>query len=496
MKGSISIPVRWAVAVPIAVALCVQGIGPAMSADTVWSGSAAGRAGPQAAAAYYLQGDTTNSGAGVTNFDTTANGNPWHFSSTGSSATTVYASCPNGTSCWGVQGIGTGIGVYGTANNASAGGNTAAGVQGTGNSTAASGTSYGGYFSASNSASGGKAYGVYGSAANVGVYANSSSGNGVYAKSTYANGNGVYATGSGSNFYGVWGDVGGGGYGIVGSSSGGIGAYGSTSGSTTSATDVAGAYGYSGLSAVGATSARNAGVFGTCAHCIGVSGKSTDYDGVRGTSTSRYGVYGKSASNNGVYATTTTGTAALRAVNPNKTSNHYAGLFDGNVRINGNYVATGTKSAVVATTEGDRLMYAEEATQNYFSDQGMATLKHGRVVVKLDPLFAQTVDLSKPYMVIVTPLSFDTAGLGAGNLTASSFEVRELNRGKGSFAFSWRVTALRKGYADARMDAAPANVAPTDADRAGALPAEDPSMAPPTLKAPPAVGVPSPPQMK
>jgi hypothetical protein len=58
----------------------------------------------------------------------------------------------------------------------------------------------------------------------------------------------------------------------------------------------------------------------------------------------------------------------------------------GRGRINGSYVATGTKSAVVPTTEGDRLMCAEEATQNYFSDQGSATLKRGRAVVKIDPL--------------------------------------------------------------------------------------------------------------
>jgi hypothetical protein len=86
-------------------------------------------------------------------------------------------------------------------------------------------------------------------------------------------------------------------------------------------------------------------------------------------------------------------------------------------------------------------------------------------------------------MVIVTPLSFDTTGLGAGNLPASSFEVRELNGGKGTFTFSWRITALRKGYAGDRMAAAPAGAAST-APAAG--PSSGPPVAPPTAKAPPA----------
>jgi hypothetical protein len=119
--------------------------------------------------------------------------------------------------------------------------------------------------------------------------------------------------------------------------------------------------------------------------------------------------------------------------------------------------------------------------------------------VKIDPLFAQTVDLSEPYMVFLTPLSFDTSGLGAGNLTASSFEVRELNRGKGNFTFSWRITALRKGYADDRMAAAPAGGASTalaSGPSSSDTPMSDPSVAPPTHKAPPAPYPASAPQAK
>ena len=464
------------------------------------SGSAmSSSAGPAAPAAYYLLGDTTNSGGSATKFNTTFGGDAWSFFSSGSSATTLYSSCPNGTACWGVQGVGTGIGVYGTASNLAY--SDTRGVQGIGGSTAANGTSYGGYFSANNAASGGKSNGVYGSGSTTGVYA-TSSGNGVYATSTGASGNAVVAKGSGSNFYGVWADVGGNGYGIVGSSSGGNGVYGSSTGST-GAANVAGVYGYEGLSALGSASATNSGVFGTCANCNGVFGTSANFTGVRGSATgssaNTYGGYFSSNKGTGIYVTTG-GITALRAVNPNKANDHYAAVFDGNVRINGSYTATGTKSALVHTTGGDRLMYAEEATQNFFSDQGMATLSNGRAIVTLDSLFAETVNLSKPYMVIVTPLSFETTGLGVGNQTSRGFEVRELNHGKGNFRFSWRVTALRKGYETDRM-----NTAPTVPSGASALPTgpsstdtpvTDPSVAPPTSKAAPPAQAPSGPATK
>jgi hypothetical protein len=439
----------------------------------------------------YLQSDTGNTASGATTFTSGSTGDAWHFFATGSSATALKGECSIGSACWGVQGTATGIGVYGSASNLANAGGSIYGVEGTGGSTGASGTSYGGYFTANNSASGGKAYGVLASGATAGVNA-TSSGNGVTATSTSTSGNGVYATGSGSSFYGVWGNATAGGSGIVGTSTKGLGVYGTSTGSTAAGAVVGAVYGYNSLAAVGSTSKSNSGVYGACTNCNGVFGTSANYTGVRGTATgngtSTYGGYFTAKGGTAVYAKSTKGKVAFHAVAAKKASGYYAGVFDGNVRINGNYVATGTKSAVVSTSKGDRLMYAEEATQNYFSDQGSATLKRGRAVVKIDSLFAQTVDLSVPYMVIVTPQSFDTTGLGVGNLTAKSFEVRELNGGKGTFTFSWRITALRKGYTKARMAVAPANVGLSSA---GALPtkrlsSDTPvtakSVAPPTTK--------------
>lgn len=446
-----------------------------------------------------LQGDFTNTTSGATNFNSGSSGEAWNFNASGLSATTLVANCPSGSSCWGVLGKGTGIGVYGQG-KASTTSVSTMGVEGVASgSTATSGTTYGGYFKATNGASAGRAYGMFAEGTTAGVTA-TAIGNGVVATSTSAAGNGVYATGSGSNFYSVWGDTNGGGYGVVGTSTGGTGVYGKSTGTTGTAA-IGGVYGYNSLSAVGSTSKTNSGVYGFCTNCNGVFGTSANYTGVRGTATGTgtgtYGGYFTAKGGTAVYAKSTVGKVAFRAVAAKKASGYYAGVFDGNVRINGNYVATGTKSAVVPTSKGDRLMYAEEATQNYFSDQGSATLKRGRAVVKIDSLFAQTVDLGEPYMVIVTPQSFDTAGLGVGNLTARSFEVRELNGGKGTFTFSWRITALRKGYASARMALAPTTVGLRSADGTAALPTRrtssdtpvtDRSEAPPTTKRAPRTG--------
>ena len=67
----------------------------------------------------------------------------------------------------------------------------------------------------------------------------------------------------------------------------------------------------------------------------------------------------------------------------------------------------------VKTSSGEKLMYADSPTQSMVSDQGTATLKDGRAVIKIDPLFAQTVSLDAGYQVFADAGSFDSAGPGA-----------------------------------------------------------------------------------
>jgi hypothetical protein len=117
----------------------------------------------------------------------------------------------------------------------------------------------------------------------------------------------------------------------------------------------------------------------------------------------------------------------------------------------GNFVATGTKSAVVQTgSYGRRQLYAVESPENWFEDFGKAQLSRGRAIVKIDPVFEETVNTKDEYHVFLTPKA-DCKGLYVAKQSATSFEVREVQNGKSTTAFDYRVVAKRKGYEGARL---------------------------------------------
>jgi len=124
------------------------------------------------------------------------------------------------------------------------------------------------------------------------------------------------------------------------------------------------------------------------------------------------------------------------------------------VEENGNTTATGTKSAEVPTADfGKRLVYSMESPEVWFEDFGSATLKGGSATVALDPVFAQTVNLTQDYRVFLTPLG--DCGLYVAQKTAAGFTVKALGGATCSIDFDYRVVARRLGYEDIRL--APAN---------------------------------------
>jgi hypothetical protein len=121
------------------------------------------------------------------------------------------------------------------------------------------------------------------------------------------------------------------------------------------------------------------------------------------------------------------------------------------LHVIGEFIATGTKTALVETASyGRRLLYAVESPENWFEDFGQAQLIQGQAVVKLDPIFVETVNTEVDYHVFITPKE-ECEGLYVANQTATSFEVRELRHGKNSLAFDYRIVAKRKGYEQARL---------------------------------------------
>lgn len=118
----------------------------------------------------------------------------------------------------------------------------------------------------------------------------------------------------------------------------------------------------------------------------------------------------------------------------------------GNLRINGDFVATGTKSAVVTLSDKREVkLYAVESPGNWFEDFGSARLTNGTVTVSLDPLFAETVNTGYTYHVFLTA-NGNCRGLYVAKKTATSFEVRELGGGRSEITFDYRIVARRRGY--------------------------------------------------
>ncbi|GAB4272998.1 MAG: hypothetical protein Kow0080_20050 [Candidatus Promineifilaceae bacterium] len=116
----------------------------------------------------------------------------------------------------------------------------------------------------------------------------------------------------------------------------------------------------------------------------------------------------------------------------------------------GNYVATGTKSAMVSAQGGQRLVYTIESPEVWLEDFGSGQLQNGVAQVAIDPVFASSVDLSGEYHVFLTPLG-DSNGLYVANKTATGFEVRESGGGTSNIGFDYRIVAHRTGYESLRM---------------------------------------------
>lgn len=121
------------------------------------------------------------------------------------------------------------------------------------------------------------------------------------------------------------------------------------------------------------------------------------------------------------------------------------------VNESGNMVAAGTKSAVVETeTHGQRLLYAMESPQNWFEDFGGGQLQGGQATIALEPVYAETVNLTEPYRVFLTPLG--DCQLYVAEKTPASFTVRAMDGQLCDIAFDYRIVALRRGYEQVRLE--------------------------------------------
>lgn len=117
-------------------------------------------------------------------------------------------------------------------------------------------------------------------------------------------------------------------------------------------------------------------------------------------------------------------------------------------------VHDGSKNASVPTSDGDRLLYSEESTEAWFSDYGFGQLQDGFALVKIDPVYAETVNLDKPYHVFLQ--AYGDAELYVSKRAANSFEVWATRESiEQNTEFSYRIVGMRLGYEDHRLEFAP-----------------------------------------
>jgi hypothetical protein len=169
--------------------------------------------------------------------------------------------------------------------------------------------------------------------------------------------------------------------------------------------------------------------------------------GVYGRSSSGWGVYGFTSSGRGVYGYSSSGWAGY--FYSDSGNGVYISVPGTNTGLN---VASGSKSAVVRTADGSRLLYSEESTEVWFSDYGFGKLQNGLAVITIDPIFAQTVNLEEPYHVFIQV--YGNAEVYVTNRTSTQFEVR-LRDGEPDVEFSYRIVAKRLGYEEDRLERAP-----------------------------------------
>lgn len=119
-----------------------------------------------------------------------------------------------------------------------------------------------------------------------------------------------------------------------------------------------------------------------------------------------------------------------------------------NLIVGGNLGVTGSKNAIVKTSQGPTAINAYETAEYYFGDIGEGTTDKKCVAqVTIDPLFLETVNTSVPYQVFVS--SYDNATVWVESRTANIFVVRS---SKPNVSFCWELKAKRKGYEHSRLE--------------------------------------------
>jgi len=283
----------------------------------------------------------------------------------------------------------------------------------------------------------GGGFGVIGRSNRTGVQGicTSSVGNGVWGSSP--SDTGVF--GSTSTGRGVYGNAtGSGGVGVFGQSSAGNGVEGSSPGGTA-------VYGNGILGVFGQGNQGGSGVYGNSSTGAGVFGQSGSGDAVYGTSTSGTGVHGVGSGvgvfgEAGSYGVIARGSVGIYAAPT--TGNTIAGLFGGNVQVNGNLTkSSGSFKIDHPLDPGNKYLYhsfVESPDMKNIYDGTVTLDEKGEAVVPMPDYFSA---LNQDFRYQLTAIGAPAPNLYvAQKMTANHFKVAG---GKPGMEVSWQVTGIR-----------------------------------------------------
>lgn len=262
--------------------------------------------------------------------------------------------------------------------------------------------------------------------------------------------------------------------GVAGTTSYGIGVLGQTTNGTGVLGQSKNQVGVNGgsinSSGVQGTSNGGWGVFGNSQGSYGVAGFSTSADGVAGFSNDSgglgLGVRAQSAGNWGLATFLTNkssrgaaldaddygapGSVAILAIGRNggnvfvgSNGNRDVASIDnaGNLILSGSVTTEGAPLfATRSASNREVTTYGERASVPTLDDAGEGLLVNGSAYVRLDPVFAATIDPAAKYLIFITTEG-DSRGVYTTQASRSGFAVRENSGGRSSVPFAYRIVA-------------------------------------------------------
>jgi len=121
------------------------------------------------------------------------------------------------------------------------------------------------------------------------------------------------------------------------------------------------------------------------------------------------------------------------------------------VYYSGGLAGTGTKSCIVRTSKGPTLLYCQESPEVWFEDFGEGRLVNGYSHIELDQLFLETVTINERHpMKVFIQMQDDCKGTYV-KTHKTGFDVYEMQGGKSSAHFSYRIVAKRKDFEEKRF---------------------------------------------